>query len=108
MASQAAKKDATISAAATVVKMPRADMDKTVTALVPTSVRRSTGPVLAKPGRGSAQPVGMVPREALRSGPPGPQLSAQQAVPVEGGTGVLDRKYQDFMAEMAGLGALAA
>ena len=103
-----AKKEATISGASTVIKMPRADMDKTVTALVPTSVRRAGGPVVAaKPQRVMQAAVGMVPTEALRPAA-APVQNPQQAVPVEGGTGVLDRKYQDFLSEMADLGALAA
>ena len=103
------KKDAPISAASTVSKMPRADMDKTVTALVPTSVRRggAATAVAAKPQRAAPLSVGMVPKEALKPAA-GPVQFAQQNVPVEGGTGVLDRKYQDFLSEMADLGALAA
>lgn len=109
--SAAPKKDATISAASTVVKMPRADMDKTVTALVPASVRRAAGPVTTAPksSRSSLQAVGMVPKDALRPVPaPAAQSQQQAAVPVEGGTGVLDVKYQNFLAEMADLGALAS
>lgn len=104
------KKDATISGASTVVKIPRADTDKTVTALVPSSVRRgavpgSMGP--ARPARPMASAVGMVPNEALRPAA-GSSAIPVQKVPLPKGAGVFDSKYQDFMTEMADLGALAA
>lgn len=61
----------------------------------------------AKPLRPAPMSVGMVPKEALKPSA-APVQNPRQTVPVEGGTGVLDRKYQDFLAEMADLGALAA
>ena len=84
-------------------------MDKTVTALVPTSVRRGPAPAaVVKPHRPIQAFVGMVPAQALKPAAGLAAQPAQQAVPVIGGTGVLDRKYEDFLAEMADLGALAA
>ena len=112
---QAEHKDAkpTIQAASTVVKMPRADQDKTVTSMVPASlrVRRESASAAAARPRGEMRSA--APSAAPRVGPdfglapsaPAPPLAAPRR-PSVGGSRVFDKKYEDFMAEMAGLGAL--
>ena len=101
-----AKKDAkpTVMGQSTVVKMPRATDDKTVTAMVPASlrVRRDLNAMrprtVGRPGVAAAAGFGLLP--ALEK--PAPAAAPKPAVPAE-----TDKKYQDFLAEMSALGALA-
>lgn len=101
-----AKKDAnpTVMGQSTVIKMPRATDDKTVTAMVPASlrVRRDQNAMrlraVGRPGVAVAAGFGLLP--ALEK--PAPAAAPKPAVPAE-----TDKKYQDFLAEMSALGALA-
>ena len=112
----------TIQAASTVVKMPRADQDKTVTSMVPASlrVRRDSGPALksrkppnlsaapsAAPQIGAASDFGLVP-SAAPALPSSASALVQRRPAAVGGRGGFDKKYEDFMSEMEGLGALEA
>ena len=101
-----AKKDAnpTVMGQSTVIKMPRATDDKTVTAMVPAAlrVRRDQNAMrlraVGRPGVAAAAGFGLLP--ALEK--PAPAAAPKPAVPAE-----TDKKYQDFLAEMSALGALA-
>lgn len=101
----------TIQAASTVVKMPRAEQDKAVTSMVPASlrVRRESAAPAAKPRRLVSAAPSAAPQIAFDFGlapsaaPPLTAVVTRQRKPV--GT-MFDKKYEDFMHEMAGLGAL--
>lgn len=113
----------TIQAASTVVRIPRADQDKTVTSMVPASLRvRRDAAAAARskkasfPSAPSAAPSleseqGKLPAfnaapsaAPVLSNAPGSQTRPTLAT----GGGGFDRKYEDFMHEMADLGALGA
>lgn len=99
----------TIQAASTVVKMPRADQDKTVTSMVPASLRvRREAAAAAKPRRplvtaapSAAPSIG----DGFGLAPQPTAPAASQRRPVAASS-AFDKKYEDFMQEMAGLGAL--
>lgn len=96
------------------VKIPRAEQDKTVTCMVPASlrVRRDAGAV-AKPKKASfsaapsAAPQVGAPNVSAPSAAPAIPTFAPARRPAAASTGgVFDKKYEDFMSEMAGLGAI--
>ena len=98
----------TFTGASTVVKMPRANEDKTVTAMVPASVRvrreQAANAALARPrsgltGASAISGFGLMPTNIPARIP---QTAPRPAVPAE-----TDTKYQDFLAEMNALGAMA-
>ena len=101
-----------IQAASTVAPRPRAQDDRRLTSMVPASVRVRRDSAAAKQAHGVPLPpvnaaptvgpgFGLIPAPApvIVRHPPKP------APPRTGGSAI-DRKYQDFVAEMAGLGAL--
>ncbi|KAK9815955.1 hypothetical protein WJX74_001016 [Apatococcus lobatus] len=98
----------TISAASTVIKMPRAQDDRTVTAMVPASVRLRRDAAPSAPARIAPQHL-QQPKAVPEVGP-GFGLAPQSAAAAAGGAGyagtAMDKKYEDFLAEMEGLGAL--
>ncbi|KAK9833413.1 hypothetical protein WJX81_003227 [Elliptochloris bilobata] len=119
-AAAGAKKAPTISGASTVVKMPRAQDDRSVTAMVPASVRvrreaapslkpralsGSTGPGRGRPVVGPGFGLAPAPTPAPVQAPRSVLLPRAMAAPAPA-AGAVDAKYQDFMAEMASLGAL--
>ena len=120
---QAEHKEAkpTIQAASTVVKIPRAEQDKTVTSMIPASLRVRRDAAAAARPRKASFPAS--PSAAPQLGSEKPALAAVNAAPnaapalnssthrrpaLGAGAGVFDRKYEDFMHEMADLGALGA
>ena len=98
----------TFTGQATVVKMPKANEDKTVTSMVPASVRvrREQAPnaaVVRPRSSVSASAVsgfGLMPTSLVSHAVPS---VPKPAVPSE-----TDAKYQDFLAEMNALGAMAS
>ncbi|KAL3158332.1 hypothetical protein ABBQ38_010573 [Trebouxia sp. C0009 RCD-2024] len=98
----------TFTGQATVVKMPKANEDKTVTSMVPASVRvrreQAANAVVARPRSSvSASAVsgfGLMPTSLISRAVP---AVPKPAVPSE-----TDAKYQDFLAEMNALGAMAS
>lgn len=105
-----ARKDtqATFTGRPTVVKMPRANEDKTVTAMVPASVRvrreQASNAQVVQPRshvRASAMSgFGLMPTSLIPHDVP---AVPKPAVPSE-----TDANYQDFLAEMNALGAMAS
>ncbi|KAK9813176.1 hypothetical protein WJX72_010156 [[Myrmecia] bisecta] len=115
-----------ISGATTVVRMPKAQNDKSVTSMVPASlrIRREAAPTTTMRPRvlsglaAAKTPVvgpgfGLAPKLAPKAAAPSmaPAPGPKPAVPAvaaaaDGGGTAMDRKYQDFLSEMAGLGAL--
>ena len=104
-----AKKDfkPTVTGQSTVVKMPRANEDKTVTAMVPASVRvrreqaanaAALRPKTGLTGASATSGFGLMPVTAVAQTVSAPR----PAMPSE-----TDTKYQDFLAEMNALGAMA-
>ena len=111
----------TIQAASTVVKIPRAEQDKTVTSMIPASLRVRRDAAAAARPRKSSLPA--APSAAPQLGSKNNALTAVNAAPnaapallgsmqrrtaLGTGAGGFDRKYEDFMHEMADLGALGA
>ena len=105
-----AKKDtkSTFTGQSTVVKMPRANEDKTVTAMVPTSVQvrreqaanaAASRPKTGLTGASAISGFGLMPTTVIACNLP---AVPRPAVPSE-----TDTKYQDFLAEMNALGAMA-
>lgn len=104
------KKDtqSTFTGQSTVVKMPRANEDKTVTAMVPASVRvrreQAANTAAARPrshtGASAMSGFGLMPTSLITRAVP---AVPKPAVPSE-----TDAKYQDFLAEMNALGAMAS
>lgn len=100
------------------VKIPRADQDKTVTSMVPASLRVRRDGAAAAAARPKRASFTAAPSAAPKIGGEQEILPAVNAAPnaapmvsVSGGSmagaGVaFDRKYEAFMHEMAGLGAL--
>lgn len=123
LSQQAEQKEAkpTIQAASTVIKIPRADQDKTVTSMIPASLRvRRDAAAAARPRKAS---LPAAPSAAPQLGSEKPALTAVNAAPNAApallgisqrrpalgiGAAGFDRKYEDFMHEMADLGALGA
>ncbi|DBA83379.1 TPA: hypothetical protein ACH3X2_006526 [Trebouxia sp. C0005] len=103
------KKDtqSTFTGQSTVVKMPRASEDKTVTAMVPASVRvkreMAANAAVQRPrshtGTSAVSGFGLMPTNIINHAAPS---IPKPAVPSE-----TDTKYQDFLAEMNALGAMA-
>lgn len=109
----------TIQAASTVVKIPRADQDKTVTSMVPASLRvRRDAAAAARPKKlalTAAPTLESDQRSSLISANAAPNAAPavggaipQRRPPLTANSGAFDRKYEDFMHEMADLGALEA
>ena len=104
------KKDtqSTFTGQSTVVKMPRACEDKTVTAMVPASVRvkreMAANAAVQRPrshtGTSALSGFGLMPTNIITHAAP---AIPKPAVPSE-----TDTKYQDFLAEMNALGAMAS
>lgn len=104
-----AKKDtkSTFTGQSTVVKMPRANEDKTVTAMVPASVRvrreqaanAASRPKAGLAGASATSGFGLMPATVVARTV---AVAPRPAVPSE-----TDTKYQDFLAEMNALGAMA-
>lgn len=88
--------------------MPRANEDKTVTAMVPASVRvrreQAANTAAARPrshtGASAISGFGLMPTSLIPHAVP---AAPKPAVPSE-----TDAKYQDFLAEMNALGAMAS
>ena len=88
--------------------MPRATEDKTVTAMVPASVRvrrEQAGNAAAPRPRGhtaasASSGFGLMPTNVVTHAAP---VAPRPAIPSE-----TDTKYQDFLAEMNALGAMAS
>ena len=82
--------------------------DRTVTAMVPASVRLRRDAAPSAPARIAPQHL-QQPRATPEIGPGfglAPQVAA--AAPAAGTGTAMDKKYADFLAEMEGLGALEA
>ncbi|DBA87905.1 hypothetical protein WJX77_002812 [Trebouxia sp. C0004] len=104
------KKDtqSTFTGQSTVVKMPCASEDKTVTAMVPASVRvkreMAANTAVQRPrshkGASALSGFGLMPTNVINHAAPS---IPKPAVPSE-----TDTKYQDFLAEMNALGAMAS
>ncbi|CAK0784079.1 hypothetical protein CVIRNUC_007282 [Coccomyxa viridis] len=118
------EKKTTITGQSTVTKLPRAQDDRTVTSMVPASVRvrreeasASSRAVLGPgaKGRPTVGPgFGLAPalftssavRPAAPAARPAGAMSAPAAKPAGPATTAVDRKYQAFLAEMSELGAV--
>ena len=103
------KKDtqSTFTGQSTVVKMPKATEDKTVTAMVPAAVRvrreQAANAARQRPRNSAASATtgfGLMPTSFASTSA---SAAPKPAVPSES-----DSKYQDFLAEMNALGAMAS
>ncbi len=104
------KKDtqSTFTGQSTVVKMPQASEDKTVTAMVPASVRvkreMAANAAVQRPrshtGASALSGFGLMPTNII--------TQAARSIPKPAVPSETDNKYQDFLAEMNALGAMAS
>ncbi|DBB17731.1 hypothetical protein WJX82_007314 [Trebouxia sp. C0006] len=104
------KKDtqSTFTGQSTVVKMPQASEDKTVTAMVPASVRvkreMAANAAVQRPrshtGASALSGFGLMPTNII--------THAARSIPKPAVPSETDNKYQDFLAEMNALGAMAS